>query len=169
MDETLDKKGLGAAEVIRLLHLTPPMFAVSLAAALCLGACGKQEEKPAAAPAGQAAAPSAELTPDQQQVIYWVGRAADRGNLVALHRYMAEPFGWNGAQVPTEEALQQLRAHDEYTDRLKALLDRGCLSTGSQLLCPPDSATDPKYAGDRATFAQQGGAWKLTAMTLGHK
>ncbi len=152
------------------------LAALSLAA-FALAGCGRggNEQAPvkqASGPPGPpaAAAPgSQELSDEAKQITFVARRAADRGNFVALRRWVSDDFRFTGPDgKPAEhlngdQAVQKWKEHQELLATLVAIVDKGCLPDGTEhVVCPPEALNDAGYKGYVAGFSykKSGGAAK---------
>jgi len=144
-----------------------------------LAGCGRGGNEPApiqkaSGPPGPpaAAAPgSQELSEEAKDITFVSRRAGDRGNLVALRRYLADDYRWVGPDkqladhLNGDQAIAKWKEHQELLANLVTIVDKGCRPDGTEhVVCPAEALTDAGYKGYVAGYThQKGGDWKMTS------
>jgi len=155
-------------------------LAVLLFAGLFAG-CGRGGNETAQGPVKQASGPpgppaaaapgSQELSADAKQIAFVTRRAGDRGNYVALRKYLSDDYRFTGPDKKTAEhlngdqAIAQWKLYPDLMAILVSIVDKGCAPDGTEhVVCPPEALTDAGYKGYVAGYApQKGGEWKMTS------
>jgi hypothetical protein len=202
MEESEMKKRerpLAAEEVTRMLDLTPrprrgfdrTASGLPVALGLCcaallftgtLAGCGRGGSETAQGPVKQASGPpgppaaaapgSQELSEEAKQITFFTRRAGDRGNYVALRKYLNDDYRFTGPDHKTAEhlngdqAIAKWQEHPELLATLVTIVDKGCLPDGTEhVVCPPESLNDAAYKGYVAGYTHQkaAGDWKMTS------
>jgi len=119
-----------------------------------------------AAPVKLDTAKFGKLPPGAAQVVAEVESAARVHDVVRLRKVMADQFTYSTGDAPSAEtAIVVWQADPSILAQMVVALDAGCAldPAGSQAVCPAASASDPAFAGYRATFRAAGGIWKLVS------
>jgi hypothetical protein len=153
----------------------------ALFAALMLAGCGRGGNETAQGPVKQASGPpgppaaaapgSQELSEEAKQITFVTRRAGDRGNYVALGKYLADDYRFTGPDQKAAEhlngdqAITRWQEHPELLAILVTIVDKGCLPDGTEhVVCPPEALTDAGYKGYVAGYThQKSGEWKMTS------
>ena len=154
---------------------------LGLSLMVTVAGCGRGGNEPGGAPVKQASGPpgppaaaapgSSELSDEAKEITFVTRRAADRGNFVALHRYLGDDYRWVGPDKQTadhltaDQAINKWKEHQELLATLVQIVDKGCAPDGTErVVCPAEALTNAGYRGYVAGYVhQKSGDWKMAS------